>query len=144
MTEGTITIYNAFKNNLAKGVHDFNSAPDIRVSLHSGYTPDIDAHAVWADVSATEYGTGDGYTADGETLSNPSLVKDDPNDLTYFDADDALWSSLGSLSPATPSHAIIRDNAQGALIGFVELGVKATNGGDYTIAWNVLGIFEIT
>jgi len=151
MAEGTITIYNAFKEDLAIGVHDLAVGQDaISVTLHTAYTPDIDAHALWADsgVSSTEYSTADGYTAGGKTLANQVITPDDGNDLAYFDADDVVWTALGTLTPATPSDAIIWNSGTAIktdpLIGYVELGVKATNGGDYTVSWNASGIFEIT
>jgi len=151
MAEGTITIYNAFKEDLQAKVHDLaNGADTIKVTLHTAYTPDIDAHQVWADtgVSSTEYSTADGYTAGGKTLANQAITADDGNDLAYFDADDAVWTALGTLTPATPSDAIIWNDTPTSpadpLIGYVELGVKATNGGDYTVSWNASGIFEIT
>jgi hypothetical protein len=61
MAQGDVVAYNDVKEQLFKKVHDFVN--DVfKVSLHTGYTPNLDSHQVWADVSATEYGTGSGYT----------------------------------------------------------------------------------
>ena len=143
MAEGDITVYNGFKKYLMDGVYDLDTAADdIKITLHTAYTPDIDAHDIWADtgVSSTEYGSGSGYTAGGQSLANQSTTQDNTNDRALFDADDVTWSSLGPLSPATPSDAIIWDTTPTSpadpLICYVELGVKATNGGDYTIAFS--------
>lgn len=141
MAEGDITIYNDFKEQILLGTHDLSEAGhDVKITLHNGYTPNIDTHQVFADVSATEYGTGSGYTAGGQSLANQAVTQDDANDRALFDADDVTWTALGPLSPATPSHAIIwNDTPAGPvdpLICYIELGVTATNGGDYTIAFS--------
>jgi len=134
MAEGDVTFYNIFKQELGLGTIDWE-ADTLKITLHTSYTPDIDAHEGWADVSATEYGTGDGYTAGGETLATAYFDVDDANDRADFGADAVTWSSLGALSPATPGHAIVWDDthASDCLICYIELGSTATNGGDYTI-----------
>jgi hypothetical protein len=74
------------------------------------------------------------------TLANKAITQDDTADKAKFDADDAAWTSL-TLSPATPSHAIIRDTTTDSLIGYVVLGTTASNGGNYTILWAAAGIY---
>ena len=147
MAEGDITFYNRAKTGFVAGDLDWD-ADTIKVTLHTGYTPDIDTHEDWDDVSATEYGTGSGYTAGGVTLGSKTNTKDTTNDQADVDAADATWSSLGALSPATPSHAIIWQDtgvtSTSLLIAYVELGTTATNGSDYTIQWNAGGIFTLT
>jgi len=140
MAQGDATVYNNFKEQVLLGIYNLGNAADtIKLSLVSSYTPNIDTHQVWADVSANEYGTGSGYTAGGATLANQAVAQDDTNDRASFDADDVTWTSLGPLSPATPSHAILWDDTPTSpadpLIAYWELGVTATNGGDYTIQW---------
>jgi hypothetical protein len=151
MAEGDGAIYNNFKEQVMEGIFNLASGGDtIKVTLHTGYTPDIDAHTVWADtgVSSTEYGTGSGYTAGGATLAGQDVTQDDANDRGVFDGTDVTWSSLGPLSPATPSHAIMWDDTPAApadpLIAYWELGTTATNGGDYTLQWGANGIILLT
>lgn len=143
MAEGDIVVYNDLKEQLFLKVHNFASGGDtVKVTLHTGYTPNIDTHQVWADtgVSSTEYGTASGYTAGGKTLANKSVTQDNTNDRALFDADNVLWTTLGALSPATPSHALIWNDTPTSpadpLVAYVVLGTTATNGGDYTIAWS--------
>lgn len=141
MAEGNGDLYNAFLYELLRGTHNLASGGDaLKLTLHTGYTPDIDAHSVWADVSATEYGTGSGYTAGGKTLGSQAVTKDNANDRGVFDAADVTWTSLGPLSPATPSHCILWDDTPTSpadpLIAYWELGTTATNGGNYTIQWS--------
>ena len=147
MAEGDITIYNDFKEQVLKGIHDLVN-DTIKITLHTSYTPNIDSHQVWADVSSTEYGTGSGYTAGGVSLSGKAVAQDDTNDRASFDATSPTWSSLGALSPATPSHAIIWNDTPTSpadpLICYVELGTTATNGGNYTIDFHANGIFLLS
>lgn len=147
MAQGDIVFYNDFKEQVGKKIHNL-SADTIKVTLHTGYTPNIDTHQVWADVSATEYTTASGYTAGGKTLASLTVTQDNTNDRMAWDAADVTWTSLGALSPATPSHAIIWNDTPTSpadpLIAYVVLGTTATNGGDYTIAWNAIGIATLT
>lgn len=141
MAEGDTTIYNDFKEQILSGTHDLSSGGNtIKITLHTSYTPNIDTHQVWADVSATEYGSGSGYTAGGKTLGSQTVTQDDTNDRALFDAASPTWTSLGALSPATPSHAIIWNDTPTSpadpLICYIELGTTATNGGDYTIEFS--------
>jgi len=147
MAEGDGAIYNNFKEQVLEGVFNLASGGHtLKLTLHTGYTPDIDAHTVWADVSATEYGTASGYTAGGATLAGQDVTQDNTNDRGVFDATDVTWASLGPLSPATPSHCILWDDsvAGDPLIAYWALGTTATNGGNYTIQWNASGIITVT
>lgn len=146
MAEGDVTVYNDFKEQVLKGIHDL-SADTLKITLHTSYTPNIDTHQVWADVSATEYGTSGGYTAGGKTLGTLAVAQDNTNDRASWDAADVTWTSL-TLSPATPGHAIIWNDTPTSpadpLICYVELGSTATNGGDYTLAFNANGILLLS
>lgn len=146
MPEGDITIYNQFKEQVLLGVHNLaNGGDTIQITLHTSYTPDIDTDDVWATISGTEYGTGSGYTAGGQTLANQAVSQDNTNDWGKFDADDVTWSSLGPLSPATPDYAVIWDDthASDSLICYILLGTTATNGGNYTISFHTNGILVL-
>lgn len=147
MAQGDIVVYNDFKESLFKKVHDMVN-DTIKVTLHTSYTPNIDSHQVWADVSSTEYSTASGYTAGGVTLGSKAVTQDDTNDRAAFDAADAAWTSLGPLSPATPSHAIFWNDTPTSpadpLICYVILGTTATNGGNYTLAWHANGILLLS
>jgi len=153
MAEGDGAIYNNFKEVLMNGVFNLASGGHtIKSTLHTGYTPNIDAaHSVWADtgVSSTEYGTASGYTAGGKTLGSQATSEDDTDNEGVFDAADVLWTALGALSPATPSHTIIWNDTPTTpqadpLICYFELGTTATNGGDYTLQFGAEGIINLT
>ena len=143
MAEGDGTIFNGFKRYLMEGVFNLDASGDtLQLTLHTSYTPNIDTHVLFADagVSSTEYGTADGYTAGGKVIASQLVTQDDGNDRGVFDAADVTWTSLGALSPATPSHTILWDNTPATpldpLIAYWDLGSTATNGGDFTIQWS--------
>lgn len=151
MAEGDGAIYNNFKELVMEGIYDLSTGGDaLKVTLHTAYTPNIDTHLLWgtAGVSSTEYSTASGYTAGGKTLAGQDVTQDDTNDRGAFDATDVTWTSLGPLSPATPSHAIVWDDTPAApadpLICYFELGTTATNGGNYTLQWGANGIILLT
>ena len=103
----------------------------------SGHVPDIVSHTQYSDVSGDEYGAGSGYTVGGETLAGKTVIVNNTDNRGEFDATDLTWSSLGALSPAIPSDAIMYDftHASDLLIASWEIGVTGTNGGDYTLEW---------
>ena len=68
-------------------------SPAISMALVSkDYTPNLDLHTVWADVSVNEVAAGDGYTTGGQPFANLSLARTGP--LTTWDADDLTWAAL--------------------------------------------------
>ena len=147
MAQGDGFIYNNFKEQLMEEIFNLSSGADtIKLTLHTGYTPDIDAHVQWSNVSGTEYGTADGYTAGGKTLANQDTTQDDANDRGVFDADNVVWTSLGALTPDTPSHAILWDDTSpnDELICYWVIGTTATTGGDYTLSFGANGIILLT
>jgi hypothetical protein len=147
MAEGDGFIYNNFKEQVMEAQFNLASGGDsIKVILVNAHTPDIDTHTQYSDVSSDEYSTGLGYTVTGDVLAGQDVIQDNTNDRGEFDATDLTWSSLGTLSPATPSHAIMYDDTHGSdlLIAYWVLGTTATNGGDYTLQWGTNGIILLT
>ncbi len=142
MAEGDITFYNNFKEALINNDIDF-AADTIKCALVTGYTPDIDAHDNWDDVSSTEE-SGTGYTAGGETLASKTVTQDNTNNQADVDAADVTWTGL---DVGTPSHAILYKDTGTAststLMCYMEIST-ASNGGDYTISWNAGGIFTLS
>lgn len=145
MAEGDGTIYNNFKHQVMEGEFDLLN-DTVKVILVTAHSPDIDADTVLTDASGDEYGAGSGYTVGGETLGSKAVTLDAGNDRGVFDGADMTWSSLGPLSPTTPSHAVMYDDthASDLLIAYWELGTTATNGGDYTLEWGATGIILLT
>ena len=119
---------NHFKYQLADKQIDL-SVDTIKACLMStAYAFDADAHATYADVSASELSTGNGYTAGGATLTTLALAEDDTNDRAEMTCDDVQWDASGGSIGATGA-AIIYDSttADNTVIMCVDFGT------DYTI-----------
>lgn len=144
MAQGNGVVYNEFKKELLAGNIDLDSHT-LRVALVYGYTPNIDSHNGWSDVSSAQC-SGANYTAGGATLASLSVTKNTSTDKGVFDAVDVTWSSLALTTPAngTPSHAILYDDthASDCLIAYWEV-TTPTNGGNYTLQFNVNGILTL-
>lgn len=144
MAEGDAFIYNDAKEQLLIG--SFNLSTDtMRVVLVTGYTPNIDTHAAYSDVSGVEV-TGSGYTAGGSALASLAVTQDNTNDRAAWDAADLTFTALNA---GTPSHAVVQRQGASAttatnkLLMYFVLG-RASNGGDYTLAFNSLGLLTLT
>jgi hypothetical protein len=137
-------VYNRFKQGLMQGDYDLSNGGDtIKVALvTSSYTPDIDSHEDFADI--TNEVSGDGYTAGGATLANQSVSKDTGDDEAVFDADDVAWEE----SDFTARRAIIYQDtgtpATSLLIAAIDFGEdKTASGGNFTITWDAEGIINL-
>ena len=149
MAEGTGLIYNNFKEQVMEGIFDLSTGGDtLKLILVSSYTPNIDTDILYGDVTAEEYGATGNYSIGGETLTTQDVTQDDTDDEGVFDAADVTWTSLGPLSPNTPSHCVLFDDTPTTpvdpLIAYWTLGTTATNGGNYTISWGTEGIINLT
>lgn len=143
----TATIYNSYKTKLLDASTKINLASDtIKLALvTSSYTPNIDTHDFWDDVSANE-SSGTGYTAGGKTLANPVVSTDTTNDRGKFDADDVSWTISSALSArygvlykstGTPSTS--------PLIGYIDFGsTYSLSSGTLTITWSANGALTIS
>lgn len=141
MAQGNGAIYYTFKELVMEGTYDLSTGGDtIQVILVGTYTPDVSAHTVYGDVSGTEYNTGAGYTSKGETLAGQDVTLTDATGT--FDGTDTTWSSLGPLSPAHPTHAIMFDDtpAGDPLIAYWEVSGTAPNGANWTLQYGPSGI----
>jgi len=124
----TAVLSNHFKHELAAGNIDFDGDTFKIMLMNTSFTFDKDAHAVKADVVASELAAGNGYTSGGETLANVALTEDDTNDRAQVAWDDPQWdASGGSIGPT--GSAIIYDDSHPSdcIVGVIDYGV------DYTI-----------
>jgi len=138
------TVYNWAKSDFLKGNIDLDTSAKCAL-LTTAYTPDIDSHRYWSDVSAYEV-AGTGYTAGGATLTNVSTTVDTANDRAYIDADDTSWSNatLSNLRYAVIYYPT-GDPATSPLVGYINFGsTKSLTDGTFTIAWDSGGVIRIT
>jgi len=136
-------IYNYPKSELLKANIDLVS-DTIKVALcTSSYTPDQDTHENFDDITNEVVGTG--YTADGATLANKAVTKDNTDNEGVFDADDVVWTT----STITARYAIIyKDSGTDStspLLACVDFGTdKVSTAGTFTIQWATEGILNLT
>jgi hypothetical protein len=138
----TTTVYNSYKLDALQGNIDLAN-DTIKVALcTSSYTPNIDTHSFFDDITNEVAGTG--YTAGGETLGTKTTTQDNTDDEGVFDAADTTWSS----STITARYAIIYKStgvdSTSPLICYVDLGEdKTTASGNFTLSWNAEGILNV-
>lgn len=135
-------LYNTAKSDLFNANVDFAS-DTIKVALAtSSYTPNIDTHDFFDDI--TNEVTGTGYTAGGETLASKAITVDTTNDRAEFDAADTQWTSASF----TARYAIIYKDTGVAgtsnLIAYIDFSTDQTvSSGTFTITWDSEGILQI-
>jgi hypothetical protein len=59
--------------------------------LGAGYTPNLDSHMRYSDVSAQEIASGGGYTSGGQQITNRTAPYDASADETNMLGDDLTW-----------------------------------------------------
>lgn len=137
-------LYNSFKLKGYNGSNINLVSDTIKVALcTSSYTPNIDSHTVFSDITNEVSGTG--YSAGGATLGSQAWVQDNTNDLAWLDAADTSWSS----STITARYAIIYKSTGTAstspLIGYIDFGGDKTTSSDtFYIQWDTAGILKLT
>ncbi len=143
MAEGDGAIYNNYKGLVLSGEIQL-MADSIRVILVTGYSPDIDTHTDYSDVSAFEITESD-YDAGGKTISGETITVDNTNDRAVYDGYNLEWNDIGPLDPNDPDHAVMfdYDHPDQPLIGYWEL-TTPTNGGNYIIQFSANGILVFT
>src|SRR5262245_52857094 len=58
----------------------------------SSYTPDLDNHDFWNDVSANELANGNGYTTNGFDVTGATYSYDSASDQVRLDIGDPTWT----------------------------------------------------
>ena len=135
-------IYNSFKKAIGDGSIDFDT-DTIKIALvTSTYTPDIDTHEFFDDITNEVVGTG--YVAGGATLANPLITVDTTDDQAEYDGDNVTWGT----STITARGAIVYKDtgtpATSPLICYVDFTEdKISSAGDFTIQWHADGIFKL-
>jgi len=108
----TVTVSNHFKFQLGAKAVDMANDSFILILMATGYTFDKDADATYADISASELGTGFGYTQKTKALTTPVWAEDDVNDRGVLTCDDVSWTaSGGAIGPV--SAAVLIDDTTG-------------------------------
>ena len=131
---------NKIKFLLAKKAIDFSADTFKIILMQSGFVFNKDTHEGYANVSASELGTGNGYTAGGVTLSGVTVTEDDTNDRCEVAWNNASWTASGGPIGPSPGAIIYDDTVTtptaDPVIGYIDFGGNQSqaDGGVATIS----------
>lgn len=147
----THTVYDNFHFNLFRGRMGDLGADTLRVALlDSGHTVDAANDDAFADVSADELATANGYTAGGLALAGVTVVLS--AGTTTLDANDSVWTASGGSIAAryavlyndTPTTPTADPVISTILLDDTPADVTATDGNTLTLQWNASGVVNVT
>ena len=131
---------NKLKFLLASKIIDFANDSFKIILMQSGFVFNKDTHHGYADVSASELATANGYTANTKTLAGVAVTEDDTDDRCEITWSNVQWTASGGSIGPTPG-AIIFDDTVAAptadpIIGYIDFGGDQTqaDGGTATIS----------
>lgn len=138
----TTVIYNSYKLNTLDAAIDLANDTIKVALLTSSYTPDIDTHAFFDDLTNEVSGTG--YTTGGMALAGKTTTQDNTDNEGVFDANDLTWST----STITARYAVIYKDtgtpSTSPLICYIDFGENfASASGNFTLSWNSEGIINV-
>lgn len=109
--------------------------------LKPTYTPNLDTHKVWTDISAQEI-TGTGYTSPGQLLASRAQAYNAGADRTDLSAADSVWGPGASF---TARYAAIYDNSgTKPLWALVDFQADQTvSNGTFTLDWQSIGLLYL-
>ncbi len=136
-------LYNSAKVKLGDGNIDWNTDTIKAALVTTAYTPDIDAHDFWNDVSSNE-ASGTGYTAGGFTLASCTVTQDNTNNRAVYDATDVSASTVTTTFRYIIIYKSTGVSSTSPLILSIDTGGTQTlTAGTLNIAWNTDGIFYL-
>lgn len=127
---------NHFKYQLAIKLIDFATDSFKVCLMESGFTFDLDVDATWADISAEELATGNGYTQDTKTLTGVAVTENDTNDRVDVTWTNPSWTASGGSIGPTPGAIVYDDTtADNTVVGYLDFTTErtATDGGTFEI-----------
>ena len=136
-------VYNSFKKDSMVG--GFNlSADTLKVVLvTSSYTPNIDTHTKYSDITNEVVGVG--YTTSGQTLAGVTVSADLTGDKAILDANDVTWTSSTITAAGAVIFKVSGASTTSPLIGYVDFsGSKSSSNGDFIVQWNTNGILTLS
>jgi len=134
------TLSNKMKFLLASKAIDFANDTFKIILMNTGFVFDRDTHHGYADVSAYELATGNGYTQNDKTLSGVTVTEDDTDDRCEVTWNNVQWTASGGSIGPTPGAIIFDDTVTSPqadpIIGYIDFGGDQTqaDGGVATIA----------
>ena len=134
------TVSNKIKYLLAKKAIDFSADSFKIILMQSGFTFNKDTHHGYADVSASELASGNGYTANTKTLAGVAVTEDDTDDRTEVTWSNVTWTASGGSIGPSPGAIIFDDTVTtptaDPIVQYIDFGGDQTQaeGGTATIS----------
>jgi hypothetical protein len=134
---------NKLKFLLASKIIDFANDSFIIILMESGFVFDKDLHHGYADVSANELATANGYTVRTKALAGVAVTEDDANDRCSVTWSNVVWIASGGAIGPSPGAIIFDDTVVAGgvtvadpIIGYIDFGGEQTqaDGGSATIS----------
>jgi hypothetical protein len=121
---------------MAKGDVDFDTNSFIIILMTSGFVFSRGSHHEYADVSASELATGNGYTVKTKVLAGITITRNDTLYKATLTWTNPAWVASGGPIGPTPGACIIDDTvANDPIVGYIDFGGEGTepDGGTFTI-----------
>lgn len=136
-------VYNSFKKKIMDGSIDLDTDTIKLALVTDSYTPDVDAHDFWDDVSANEIGATGTYSAGGATLA-VTLSQDNTDNEGVFDATDVSFTT----ATISARYAVIYKSTGVAgtspLICLIDFGSnQVSTAGTFTVTFAAEGILNL-
>ena len=131
------TIANNFRVLIAQGAVDFDADTFKAIAMVEGFVFNPATHDLYADVSASEQGTGYGYTAGGVTLTGASITQNDTAARADITWNNITWTASGGDVGPLAGVIIYDDTITGdPIVGYIDFGGSYTvaDGGTATVA----------
>lgn len=131
---------NKLKYLLASKIIDFANDSFKIILMGTGFTFDKDTHHGYADVSASELSTGNGYTQNTKTLAGVAVTEDDTDDRCEITWSNVTWTASGGAIGPSPGAIIYDDTVttptDDPIVGYIDFGGDQTqaDGGTATIS----------
>lgn len=139
MAAGNFILYNHAILDLGRGNIDWQSTTLTVALVSAGYTPSQASHSAWSQISTYEL-TTTGYAA--KNVASPAADLQSASHVRF----DAADTTLSATNLMTAKYAVVRAQASGMPIGYVDLDTGNSSGVDatqITLQWNANGLFRI-
>lgn len=128
---------NEIRVELANGNINFSS-DTIKIALMAdSFTFDKDSHGKYADVSASELASGNGYLIGGNTLTGVYVAQNNTDDNCTITWNSTTWTaSGGDIGPSVGAIVYDDTHADKTIIGYIDFSASYTEaeGGVATIS----------
>ncbi len=119
----TVTKSNHFKQLVNQGDNHWDTDTYLVILMVPAFTFDKDAHATYADVSASEIAAGNGYTQKTHAINISAVTEDDANDRSRVTLDAVTITASGGAIADFDCAIIINDtSADDTVVCHIDFG----------------------